>query len=89
MAADIPALLRNGALGLLGGELDFAPTCLHLGELSLGIPLKANAPGHFVLSAISFDFGNARLASRGTTQSAPRFTRDDEVLRPKIRNGGV
>ena len=50
---DIPALLHEGALGALGGQLDFFRNVLTLGRLGVGVPLKANGMGHYVLSVAS------------------------------------
>ena len=53
------------------------------------VPPKANSVSHLVSSVAPFGFGNTRPASRGTPQTAPRLTLDDELLPTKMGNGGV
>ena len=38
--ADIPAFLRNGAVGALGGQLDFPRDALVLRKQGVAIPLR-------------------------------------------------
>ena len=48
--ADIPALLRKGALGALAGQLDLARSTLTFGSRGIEIPHKVNA----ILSVVDF-----------------------------------
>ena len=88
MDARILALLRKGALGSLERKLDYTRNCLHPRKLGEEVQFKATVVGRNVSSMASFDFGNARPASRGATQSASRFSWDTEVPGPKMRSDG-
>ena len=46
MDAEIPALLRKGALEALGAQLDFAKDTLLLERRGVCVPLGLNAMGH-------------------------------------------
>ena len=85
---DIPALLHEGALGALGGQLDFFRNVLTLGRLGVGVPLKANGMGHYVLSPAPSYKGRGLLGN-GPTQSVPRFALDFSTKRPNLPNGGL
>ena len=64
LAADIPALLRKGALESLGGQLDFEHDISTIRNHGVKAPLSANDIGHYVLSAVEFGKGHPR-ADRG------------------------
>ena len=51
--ADIPALLCEGALEALGGQLDFERDILTIREHGVDVPLSANEMGHYILSAVA------------------------------------
>ena len=48
--ADIPALLRKGALEPLEGKFDFIRNCLHVGNMGVQVLSNASVAGHYVLS---------------------------------------
>ena len=50
--ADIPALLRKGAMEALGGQLDFLRGSLVLRRQGVEIPLAVNRAGHYILSVV-------------------------------------
>ena len=87
--ADIPALLRKGDLESLEGESDSLQARQRPGRLGVEAPLEANVAGRHMLSGASSYFANSRLASRRATLSVSRLSWGDEVLRPKMPNGGV
>ena len=68
--ADIPALLRQGASGGLGGLLDFPRDTLMLGSRWAEIPLEVHDMGHYILSVADFD-GRRGGRGRGPTCPAP------------------
>ena len=72
LGADIPALLRTGALEALGGQLGCARNVLTLGEMGVDVPLKVNGMGRFVLSPGLFGMGRKKSA-RGPTHWASYF----------------
>ena len=53
LEADIPALLRLGALVALGGQFDSHRDAASLRKRGVDIPLELNGVGHYVLSAAS------------------------------------
>ena len=55
--ADIPALLRKGVLGSLGGQLDFERDILSIRTHGVNVPLNVNEMGRYVLSAVEFGKG--------------------------------
>ena len=59
MDAEIPALLRKGALEALGAQLDFAKDALFLERRGICVPLGLNAMGHYVMSVVEFGKGGA------------------------------
>ena len=61
--ADIPALLRKGALEALAGQLDFARNALTLGSRGVEIPLQVNDAGHYILSVANFHETPARYGA--------------------------
>ena len=63
----VDARWRIGALASSGGKSDSAPNCLHFRKLGAEVPSKANLASHYVLSAASFDSGEARPTSRMPT----------------------
>ena len=50
---DIPALLREGALEALGGNLDFARNVLAIRNHGADSTLKVNEAGHYILSVFA------------------------------------
>ena len=61
LGLDIPAILREGALGALGGRLDFSYDASTRWKRGLDIPLKVNQMGHDVLSVVALGDGPSRL----------------------------
>ena len=61
LEADSPAVLRKGALGALGGQLDFACDALPHRNQGAEIPLKVNRLGHPVLPVVAFGCGPRRV----------------------------
>ena len=57
VGAEIPALLREGALEAMDGGLDVSRKCLHLAKWGTDAPLRSNAPGCYVLNVATFDDG--------------------------------
>ena len=73
---------------MYGGKPEAPISCLDLWKPGAEVLSEANAAGRYVLSTSSFDFGSVPSALRGASQWAYCFSRGDEVLRPKMRNGG-
>ena len=48
LVADIPSLLRKGAIGALGGQVDFACNVSTLSKRGGAIPLRFSGPAHYV-----------------------------------------
>ena len=53
LGADVPALVREGTLEALGGQLDVACVVWALRNRGVGTPLGVNPMGHFVLSVVA------------------------------------
>ena len=53
LEADIPALLRKGALEALGGQVDFSRGLSPLRKQGVRTPLQLNHMGRYVLSAVA------------------------------------
>ena len=64
------ALLQKRALGSLERKLGYPHDWLRLRKLGAEVPFKDTVAGRSVSSVASFDFGSARPAPRGATQSA-------------------
>merc|ERR1712052_65500 len=60
MDAEVPALLRKGALEALGAQLDFAKDTLWLERHSICVPLGLNAMGHYVMSVVELGKGRPK-----------------------------
>ena len=69
LGADIPGLLRGGAIEALGGQLDFARDISTVRNHGVDIPLKSNELGHFALSVVAFR-GGPPCADRGPKLAA-------------------
>ena len=84
---DIPAVLREGSLGALGGQLDLARSVLKMNGMGVAVPLKVNGAGRYVLSAgpCGKEFKKSR---RGPSHSVSFFERGAPMKRPDLRNGG-
>ena len=76
--ADIPLLLRQGALGALGEQLVFSRDTHTLGFRGLRIPPKANNMRRYILSVADFD-GRRGSRDRVPSFSAPAFRRSGPV----------
>ena len=87
--ADLSAPLRKRAPESLEGELGVSQQCLRLPTLSVRAPLRPIAAGRYVLRATSFTKRGAPPMVCGSTQSAPRFASDGDVLMPRTPRGGV
>ena len=55
LEAASPAFLREGALEALGGQLDISCDVLFLRKRGVGIPLKVNQVGDYVLSVVALE----------------------------------
>ena len=85
--AEIPALLRNGAIAL-AGQLDFVRNSLTLGSRGIEIPLQVNAMGHYVLSVVNFNTAEVyEGAGHPIYVSFSEWAPPRE--RPNFDNGGV
>ena len=85
--AEIPALLRKGALVALGGQLDFPRDGLALRKQGVQIPRRMNTTGHYILCV--FDFGkDASGKVRGPVASASYFVLASTEKRRDLPNGG-
>ena len=81
MDAEIPALLRKGALEALGAQLDFAKDTLLLERRGICVPLGLNAMGHYITSVAEFGRGGTKR-TRGPQFSASYFEWPLMVQRP-------
>ena len=86
--ADIPALLRKGALEALAGQLDFARNTLILGSRGIGIPHRVNAMGHYILSVDDFP-ADPVTPGVGSPFSASFSEWGPPRKRPNLENGGT
>ena len=64
--ANIPALLRKGALEALGGQLDIERDISPTRKYGVRVPLRVNGAVHYVLSVVEFGKGPPRI-DRGQT----------------------
>ena len=81
--ADIPALLRKGAFGSLGGQLESPSDASSLRTQGVDIPLKVNQTGQCILSLVTF--GGGRSGSwRGS-----KFPASYDTESPDISDGGL
>ena len=53
LEANLPALLRGGALEALGGQSDFARVVLTIQSHGADIPLYGNVMGRYILAAVA------------------------------------
>ena len=72
LCAGKPALLRKGAMGAPGGQLDFSRDPLTLNEQGVNIPKRVNQMGHYILSVADFGKDPSRRVG-GPAVSAPHF----------------
>ena len=79
--ADIPALLRKGALEALGAQLDFDKDMLSLLRHGVRVPLGVNAMGHYIVSVVEF--------GRGPEVAASYFVWSFVEERPDLSDGGL
>ena len=86
--ADIPALLRKGALEKLGAQLDFPRDLLTLNNQGVRIPLRLNRIGPYILSAVNFEKDPSRKA-RGPAVSASYYEWVLTNRRPNLSTGGL
>ena len=88
LGADVPMLLRKGALDTLGGHLDFSCDVLTLRELGLGVPLRVNQIGHFYLGVVAP--GEERSSAvRGTEFPSAYFAWASVNKRPNLSDGSM
>ena len=88
MDAEIPALLRKGALEALGAQLDFAKDTLLLERHGICVPLGLNAMGHYIMSVAEFGRGGTKR-TRGPQFSASYFEWPLMDQRPDLSDGGL
>ena len=81
--ADIPALMRKGALEALGGRLSFERGILSIRTHGLNVPPGANAMGHYVQCVLEFGKGPPRL-KRGPALAASYFEWSFSEKRPDL-----
>ena len=86
--AEIPALLRKGALEALRGRSDFSRGTPTLGSRGVGIPPKVNDMGHYILSVVDFD-GRRSSRNRAPGFSASMAEWACTSRHPSIDNGGT
>ena len=86
LEADIPALLREGAPGALGGQLNFERDILTIRNQGAAIPLTVNETGHYVLSAAAFATGPS-CVDRGPNWAASYLESTFLEKRPDLSNG--
>ena len=58
-------------------------------DTGVGVPLRVNTAGRYVLGAAAFDATGGPPLSRRATQSAPWLSKGSELLRPEMANGGI
>ena len=63
LEADMPALLRKGAVEALGGQLDFSRDALALRKKGVAIPLRVSRKGRYTLSVVDFAKDASRKAA--------------------------
>ena len=63
LGAEIPALLRRGALESPGAQLDCEENTLSLLRHGVRVPLRVNAMGHYIVSVVEFGRGPNVAAS--------------------------
>ena len=86
LEADIPALLRKGAMEKLGGQLDFLHGSRALHPQGVKIPLGVNRMGHYILSVVDFRKDPPRSLPC-LEASASCFTIAQEA--PDLSDGGL
>ena len=72
LEAEIPALMRNGVLEAMGGQLDFASNVWAFRRTGVDVPLEVNGIGDSVLRVASFVKGRKKSVG-GPTISASYF----------------
>ena len=87
LGADIAALLREGALGSLGGQSDYTRNAAALKKMCVDVPLEVRGMGHYGLRAALFG-GKCEKSVRGLTYSVSYFQLDISMGRPNVSNGG-
>ena len=84
---DIPALLRKGAVEVLGGLSDLFRGSLLFRRQGAQIPLRVNTAGRCILSVVDFRKGLSGSASKRPEASAsPAYL---VHKRPNLPNGGL
>ena len=73
LEAEIPALLREGAMEALGGQLDFLRGSFNLPRQGVQKRLGVDRVGHYILSVVDFRKDPPRRASRCPEASASLF----------------
>ena len=84
IGADIPNLLRKGALETLWRDIGFPHNCLRIRKIGVCVLLNLNIARRHVLSVASFDVKGAPSLGRAATQAVLRFSRVNEILHPKV-----
>ena len=86
--ADVPALLRRGALEVLGRQLALSRDLVTLAREGVRAPLSINREGRYIPSA--FDFGeDPTRHARGLGVSWSYFERASSNERPGFSSGGL
>ena len=85
--AEIPALLRKGALGAPGGHLDLERDISTIPKRSVRVPLRVNEMGHYVLSVVEFGKGPPR-SDRGPNLAASYSEWSFVEKQPDLSDGG-
>ena len=88
VGAEIPTPFRKGALESLEGEFESPRNRLRLEKMGAEVPLRVNTACRYVLGAVSFDAKGGTQYGRGATQSAPRLSKDNELLLKQRADGG-
>ena len=87
LEADIPALLRKGAMEAIGGQLDFLHGSFNLRRRGAQIPPRVNRAGRCILSEVDFRRGPSRRASNCPEASASSLPLARKF--PDLPDGGL
>ena len=88
LRAEIPALLRKGALDALGDPLDFEKDALSPTRHGVMAPLQVNEAGDYILSVVEFGTGPPR-SDRRPSLAASYFEWSFSEERPDLSDGGL
>ena len=87
LEADIPALLRKGAMEAIGGQLDFLHGSFNLRRRGAQIPPRVNRAGRCILSEVDFRRGPSWRASNCPEASASSLPLARKF--PDLPDGGL